>query len=404
MVRDWLVVVAAGESRRMGVVGPKVWQAVEGRPLLAWTIGRLETTWPWQGAVLVVRAADRERGAALVQASGLSPWTVVAGGSTRAASVRAGLAALREAGAKAGDRVLIHDGARPWPSAALVARVMERLEAGAEAVVPVLPVRDTVKAVDGDRVRSTIDREGLKLAQTPQGFRFGTIWAAHARLGDEAVTDDAAAAELAGVPVATVAGEADNRKVTVPEDWEWIRAVVAREGGAVARTGQGYDVHPLTAGGPLVLGGVAIPFESHLAGDSDGDVLTHAVIDAVLGAIGWGDLGAWFPPGDPRWHGADSTELLAQVVRALRQCGVVIQAVDATVVAARPRLRPWVPDMARRLGAVMGLGPGWVSIKATSTDGLGFEGRGEGIAALALATLQVPWPGAVSPPPAAEGS
>ncbi|MCL6562886.1 MAG: 2-C-methyl-D-erythritol 2,4-cyclodiphosphate synthase [Firmicutes bacterium] len=394
MVGAWLVVVAAGESRRMWPLGSKTWQEVEGRPLIGWTIARLKP-WPWRGAVLVVQAADVERAQSLLEAMGCSRWQAVAGASTRAESVWEGLKALREAGAGDSELVLVHDGARPNPSLALVGRVVDALASEA-AVVPVLAVGDTVKEVEAGRVMRTVDRRRLGLAQTPQGFRFGALWQAYQQVQVASCTDDAEVAERAGLKVAVVEGELDNRKVTVPEDWAWVRAVSVREAMPGVRVGQGFDVHPLRPGRRLVLGGVEIPHAAGLDGDSDGDVLTHALIDGLLGALHWGDLGSWFPPGTVP-EGASSLELLDEVMRSCRLSGVNIQQVDATVVAQAPRLRPYIAAIESRLAEVLGVGADAVSVKATTTDGLGFAGRGEGIAALALVTVALPGDGMPRP-------
>jgi 2-C-methyl-D-erythritol 4-phosphate cytidylyltransferase/2-C-methyl-D-erythritol 2,4-cyclodiphosphate synthase len=394
MVGAWLVVVAAGESRRMWPLGSKTWQEVDGRPLIGWTVARLKP-WPWRGAVLVVQAADLERAQSLLAAMGCSRWQAVAGAATRAESVWAGLKALREAGAGDTEVVLVHDGARPNPSLTLVGRVVDAL-ASEEAVVPVLAVGDTVKEVEAGRVVRTVDRRRLQMAQTPQGFRFGPLWQAYQRVEVASCTDDAEVAERAGLKVAVVEGEFENRKVTVPEDWAWVRAAVAGQRMPQVRVGQGFDVHPLRQGRRLVLGGVEIPHAAGLDGDSDGDVLTHAVIDGLLGALHWGDLGSWFPPGTVP-EGASSLELLHEVMRSCRPSGVTIQQVDATVVAQAPRLRPYITAIEARLAEALGVGEEAVSVKATTTDGLGFAGRGEGMAALAVVTVVLPgdvmpWP------------
>lgn len=394
MAGAWLVVVAAGESRRMWPLGPKTWQEVDGRPLIGWTIARLKP-WPWRGAMLVVQAADVERAQSLLAAMGCSRWQAVAGAATRAESVWEGLKALREAGAGDPELVLVHDGARPNVSLALVGRVVDAL-ASEEAVVPVLAVGDTVKEVEAGRVLRTVDRRRLGMAQTPQGFRFGALWRAYEKVAVASCTDDAEVAERAGLKVAVVEGELDNRKVTVPEDWAWVRSAVTRERMPGVRIGQGFDVHPLRQGRRLVLGGVEIPYAAGLEGDSDGDVLTHAVIDGLLGALHWGDLGSWFPPGSVP-EGASSLELLTEVIRSCRLHGVIIQHVDATVVAQAPRLKPYTAAIESRLAEVLGVGDEAVSVKATTTDGLGFAGRGEGMAALALVTVALleegmPWP------------
>ncbi|CAB1129986.1 2-C-methyl-D-erythritol 4-phosphate cytidylyltransferase / 2-C-methyl-D-erythritol 2,4-cyclodiphosphate synthase [Candidatus Hydrogenisulfobacillus filiaventi] len=391
--RLWAVVVAAGTSRRMGSPGSKVWIPVGRVPLLVHTLR------PWQdrrlglaGGVLVVAAGDVDRAQALLRDQGwAADWTVTAGGAERHGSVRAGMEALRARGLDPADVVLIHDGARPLADAALISRVAAAARA-AGAAVPVVDLADTIKLRGGEgQVAATVDRRTLAAAQTPQGVRAGWWRDADARWSlaglDRDPTDDAELLERAGYPVQLVPGEARNRKVTTPADLAWVTAALGVAGPGERRWGQGLDVHPLVAGRPLVLGGVTVPHTRGLAGDSDGDVLTHAVMDAILGALAWGDLGEWFRPDDPGVRGAASLTLLARILDRVQDAGWQTARVDATLVAQAPRLAPYRQAIRERLAAALGVDPAAVSVKLTTTDGLGFAGRQEGIAALALVEL-----------------
>jgi 2-C-methyl-D-erythritol 4-phosphate cytidylyltransferase/2-C-methyl-D-erythritol 2,4-cyclodiphosphate synthase len=325
----------------------------------------------------------------------------VAGGATRQESVRRGLDALGEV-----DVVLVQDAARPLPSPALVRRVLEVARGGAGAV-PVLPVGDTLKRVDGGAL-ATVSREGLLAAQTPQGFPRGMLVEAHRRAAADGVTatDDAALCERYGFPVRAVEGEPANLKLTTPGDLALAEALVASLDGVASaprrgdepetahaaglagvRTGLGYDMHRLEDGRPCILGGVLIESPRGPVGHSDADVLLHAIADALLGAAGEPDIGYRFPPDDPRWAGADSAELLRRVRDdVLRRFEIAY--VDAVVVAEAPRLAPHVPAIRRRIAEVLGIGAELVNVKATTAEGLGAIGRGEGIAAQAVATLR----------------
>lgn len=381
-----VIIPAAGRGRRMGGEVPKQYLPLAGQPLLWHTLAALEAS-PLVGAlVLAIHPEDRSFAAAL--AAGFPKVrALVAGGEERADSVRAALAATTEAD----ELVLIHDAVRPFVPPALLARVVEGARAWG-AVVPALPVRDTIKVVEGDRVLETPPRSRLWGAQTPQGFRRAVLLRAFAQPpGQGLATDEAMLVEASGHPVHVVAGEVANLKITTPEDLLWAEWWLAQGGGPMGNTGmrvgQGYDVHRLELGRQMVLGGVVIPCEFGLAGHSDADVLIHAIMDALLGAAGLGDIGRLFPDTDERYRGISSLLLLQQVGERLAQAGVQVVNVDATLLAQRPRISPHVPEMVGRMAAALKLDPARVSIKATTNEGLGFVGREEGIAAHAVALV-----------------
>jgi 2-C-methyl-D-erythritol 4-phosphate cytidylyltransferase/2-C-methyl-D-erythritol 2,4-cyclodiphosphate synthase len=317
-------------------------------------------------------------------AAGLDLPPPVAGGATRQESVLRGLEGLRAA---APETVLIHDGVRPLVDAALIDRVIDGL-AEHVAVLPALPVTDTLKRVADDHVLGTVERAGLFRAQTPQGFRYPAILDAHRRQAGSAMTDDVALAEAAGIAVAVVAGDECNLKITAPEDLGRAERLLGRS--LVPRTGLGFDVHRLTAGEGLVLAGVRLPEPLRLIGHSDADVGLHAVTDALLGTLGAGDIGSHFPPREARWKGADSALFLAHARELIAAAGGRIEHVDLTLICERPRIGPYRAAMVERLRELLGLGLGRVSVKATTTERLGFTGRGEGIAAQAVATVSLP--------------
>jgi 2-C-methyl-D-erythritol 4-phosphate cytidylyltransferase/2-C-methyl-D-erythritol 2,4-cyclodiphosphate synthase len=309
----------------------------------------------------------------------------VPGGAERQDSVRLGLEALA---ARQPDRVLIHDGARPFPDAALIDRVVDGLDR-APAAIPALPLGDTIKRAADGRVLETIDRSQLWRAQTPQGFHFDAILAAHRQMAGRMLTDDAAVAEAAGIAPLIVMGSEENLKVTTAEDLAAAeRLLAARQ--ADVRVGQGFDVHPFGPGDHVMVCGVAIPHEVAPVGHSDADVGLHALTDAVLGAIGAGDIGMHFPPSDPRWRGASSDRFLAYAATLVRERGGTIAAIDVTIICERPKIAPYRDRMIERVAEILEISIGRVSVKATTTERLGFTGRGEGIAAQAVATIRLP--------------
>lgn len=379
------VVVAAGRSVRFGPGAPKQFLDLDGEPLVLRALRAVARRPGVDGAVVVLpgEALSGEVASRLRAEPGV--LSVVAGGETRARSVAAGLEAARDAAF-----VLVHDAARPFVPGEVVDRVLDAArEHGAS--VPVVPVSDTVKRDDGSgRVAETIDRTPLRLAQTPQGAR--TDWlrdalAAAFRDGLEP-TDEAQALERAGRPVVLVAGDPRNVKVTTPEDLARARAAGGPREEIGLRVGTGFDIHRFGGDRPLVLGGVPFPGEAGLLGHSDADVLLHAAMDAVLGAAGLPDIGALFPPDDPAFAGADSRALAAEVASRARAAGFALVNLDVTLLAERPRIRERVEAMRGAVAAAFGIPPDRVGIKATTLEGIGGLGRGEGIAcqAVALAT------------------
>lgn len=382
MARCVALVVAAGRGTRFGGDMPKQWLELEGRAVLRHSLGLLAAH-PAVSAVRVVIHPD-DRALYDAAAAGLSLGEPIAGGSSRQESVRLGLEALA---AEAPDLVLIHDGARPFLDAGTVSRVVEALAAHPGAI-PALPVHDTLKRGSGALVETTVERAGLWRAQTPQGFRFPEILKAHQASAGRELTDDAAVAEAAGLAVALVPGSEDNIKITTAADLDRARRRLA--GQWEMRVGTGYDVHKFTAGDHVTLGNVRIPHDAALEGHSDADVALHALTDALLGAIGAGDIGYHFPPTDPRWKGADSARFLDHAGALLAARGGRITHLDVTVICERPKVGPHRLAMIRRIAEILGVDEGRVSVKATTTEGLGFTGRREGIAAQAVATVTLP--------------
>jgi 2-C-methyl-D-erythritol 4-phosphate cytidylyltransferase/2-C-methyl-D-erythritol 2,4-cyclodiphosphate synthase len=378
------IVVAAGASERMGGTD-KLLARIGGRPLLAYALDALRAARE-VASIVVVTTPERRReleepGAAL---------TFVEGGERRQDSVRAGFEALEHAFPNpAGDRVvLIHDGARPVVPPALVAAVVEAA-ARHGAAIPVVPVAETLKRIDGDRISATVDRSGLAAAQTPQGVRRGLLRTALAspEARDGTWTDEAALLEACRIAVHVVPGDPANLKVTVPADL--ARAVELLAGPVPERrTGIGHDAHPFGPGEPLRLGGIEIAGAPRLHGHSDGDVVLHAVADALLGAAGLGDLGRLFPADASTPAGADSRELLATVVARLADGGWRPVGVDLTVVAHRPRLAAHLDGMQASIATTLELPPSAVSVKASTGNLDGSEGAGRSISTLALATIE----------------
>ena len=364
------LIVAAGSGSRAGGALPKQYAMVAGKPLLAHAYAAFAGH-PAVGEVVVVIAP----GAEALAAAALGGVRTVVGGATRRESVARGLAAV------SGARVLVHDAARPFVPAAVIDRVLAALDE-AEAAMPVLAVADTLVR-DG----AVVPRDGLARVQTPQGFRTDSLRAAHAGwpAGDEA-TDDAQMVRRLGGSVALVQGDAMLDKVTHPDDFAAAEARVTRE----TRSASGFDVHRLEAGEELWLGGVLIPHDKGLSGHSDADVGLHALTDALLGTIAAGDIGTHFPPSDPQWKGADSAQFLQHAATLIADKGGRIDCVDLTLICEAPKIGPHREAMRARIGALLGLSEDRVSIKATTTERLGFTGRGEGIAAQAVATVSLP--------------
>ena len=381
------IIVASGRGQRFGGEVPKQYTRFAGSSLLRHTLMRF-VDHPDVTGVRVVIHPDDER---LYEeaAAGLDLMSPVTGGETRQDSGRLGLESLVE---DPPDKVLIHDGARPLTDAGIIGRVIQALDHD-QGALPVLPVADTLKRVDGHVVGETVDRRGLYRAQTPQGFLYHGILAAHRRFEGQAMTDDAAVAEAAGLSVTVVEGDEGNIKVTARDDI--VRAERHLLGQLRPRTGMGFDVHRLepvevTDHAGLVLMGLTLPEPYRMIGHSDADVGLHAITDALLGALAIGDIGSHFPPTDPEWKGADSAIFLEHAVAEVRNAGGLIEHVDATLICERPKIGPYRDAMTERLSTLLHLSRDRISVKATTTERLGFTGRGEGIAAQALATILVP--------------
>ena len=386
------LIVAAGRGARAadGARQPKQYCPVGGAPMVTRAIGPFAAH-PGIGDILVVIHPDDAglyaAASAPVAARLLSP---VPGGARRQDSVRAGLEALSS---RAPDAVLIHDAARPFVDAELISRVIAGLDTHA-AVLPCLPVTDTLKRGREGRITETVPRDDLLRAQTPQGFKFEAILAAHRSAAQDPTlqfTDDASVAEWFGLDVALVEGSEHNRKLTTAEDLKIADELLRTERAtATTRVASGYDVHALGPGDAVVLCAVRIPHDKRLVGHSDADVGLHALTDALLGTIADGDIGLHFPPSDDRWRGAASDIFLKDAADRIEARGGEIVHVDVTLLCEAPRIGPHRDAMRERIAAILGLDIGQVSIKATTNEGLGFVGRGEGIAAMATATVKLP--------------
>ena len=390
-----IIVAAAGRGARSGLDRPKQFQELHGKALIAHTLDALAAACPTASILCVINPQDRPFYEAAV--AQISPQTAArllpcaAGGATRQASVRAGLERLALLEPPPA-RVLIHDAARPFVSAGLIASALQALERGS-ACAPGAPLVDTVKRVDATGlVLETPDRANLRAVQTPQAFAFDLILDAHRRAfaaGVEDLTDDAAAAEWAGHRVHVFPGEAHNDKITLAEDFSMAEARLS-EALCDIRTGQGFDVHAFGEGDRLYLGGVEIAHDHGLSGHSDADVLMHAITDALLGAIADGDIGSHFPPSDPQWKGAASEIFLRHALNLVRARGGLVAHVDATLICETPKIGPHRDRIRANLARLMGLALDRVAVKATTSERLGFTGRQEGVAAMALATVRLP--------------
>ncbi|WP_294291278.1 bifunctional 2-C-methyl-D-erythritol 4-phosphate cytidylyltransferase/2-C-methyl-D-erythritol 2,4-cyclodiphosphate synthase [uncultured Sphingomonas sp.] len=375
--RTAAIIVAAGKGERAGGDVPKQFAPLAGRPLLAHSYAALSTH-PAIGDVVIVIGPGQED--ALRNAVGDARHVI--GGATRRDSVTAGLNAVTDA-----ERVLIHDAARPFLTAAVIERLLAALDA-APGAVPVLPVADTIARADAV-LGDTIDRSNVVRVQTPQAFHLDAIRAAHAAWPDgQEATDDAQVLRAHGEQVVTVEGDAMLEKVTHPGDFA---AAEARHAAAmISRSASGYDVHRLEAGEELWLGGVLIPHDKGLSGHSDADVALHAITDALLGTIAAGDIGSHFPPSDPQWRGAASDQFLAHAASLVAGRGGIVDFVDLTIICEAPKIGPHRESIRMRIADILRLDASQVSVKATTTERLGFTGRGEGIAAQAVATVRVP--------------
>ncbi len=372
------ILVAAGSGLRFGADRPKQFSVLAGKPVVRWAAERLAA----QADLLqpVGEAASLDPALA-----GLRHLPVVAGGATRQDSVRAGLEALAP---HAPDVVLIHDAARPFFPADVVPALLEALT-HLPGAIPAVPVADTLKRAADGRIGATVPRDGLYRAQTPQAFRFDTALELHRYYaGAPGLTDDAALLERAGLGVALVAGHDDNIKLTFQEDAVRLERILG--GMMEPRTGTGFDVHVLQAGRALMLCGVDVPHEQGLAGHSDADVGLHALCDAIYGALAEGDIGRHFPPSEATWKDADSARFLRHAAGRIAARGGRLANADVTLICERPKITPHAPAMMARLADLLGVEVGRISVKATTTERLGFAGRGEGIAAQAVVTVLLP--------------
>lgn len=386
------LIMAAGRGARAGQAnGPKQYRLVGGKSVIAWALDPFLRHSAIRHVVIVIHPEDADL---LERACGPLPShvSVVEGGATRQDSVRLGLRALAPAQPRF---VLIHDGVRPFVDAALIDRVLAEID-DAAGVLPAVPVADTLKraAADGT-VSETVGRVGLHAAQTPQGFPFADILQAHEKAqaeGRDDFTDDAGIAEWAGIPVRLVQGSPDNVKITWARDLDLadMRLTSAASAFPDVRTGNGYDVHAFTEGDHVMLCGVAIPHDRKLSGHSDADVALHALTDALLATCGAGDIGTHFPPSDPAWKGAASHRFVEHAAALVRAGGGRIAHADVTLIAEAPKVGQHRAAMTERMGAMLGIAPARVSVKATTNERLGFVGREEGIAAIATATVIYP--------------
>jgi 2-C-methyl-D-erythritol 4-phosphate cytidylyltransferase / 2-C-methyl-D-erythritol 2,4-cyclodiphosphate synthase len=386
--RTAVILVAAGRGLRAGAGGPKQYRSIGGRTV----IFRAMEPFCLHPKISAVQPVLNPDDIAMFNDAvrGLRHEAPARGGATRQASVHAGLEALAS---RKPEIVLIHDAARPFVSAGLISRAIDAASATG-AAIPTIPVADTIKLVDGGgNVEGTPERARLRIAQTPQAFRFDIILEAHrraAREGRSDFTDDAAIAEWAGLTVSTFDGDAANMKLTTPEDFVREEARLASQLGDI-RTGTGYDVHAFGDGDHLMICGIRVPHHRGFLAHSDGDVGLHAIVDAILGALADGDIGSHFPPSDPKWKGAASDKFLKYAVERVTARGGRIANLEVTLICERPKIGPLRDTMRARIAEITGLDMSRIAVKATTSERLGFTGREEGIAATACATIRLPW-------------
>jgi len=370
------LIVAAGRGERAGGDVPKQFRLIGGKPMLRWAVESLIRHPAVQSTRIVI--AEGQQDSAKQALQGLDIGELITGGAERADSVRAGLEAIEA------DAVLVHDAARPFCPPPVVDRLLASLEFF-EGAAPVLPVGDTLARI-ADTLGDPVDRAGLGRVQTPQAFRLGALRSAYDLWNGPSPTDETTVVRAAGMKVAAVTGDPALEKITLPSDFD--RAEQWLAGRLTPRTGMGFDVHAFSGNGPIMLGGLEVPHDRGLAGHSDADVVLHAITDALLGAAGLGDIGEHFPPSDPQWKGADSSLFLAHAAALVRDKGGVIDHIDCTIVAEAPKVGPYRQAMRNRIAEIIGLSVEQVSVKATTTEGLGFTGRREGIAAQAIASIR----------------
>lgn len=371
------LIVAAGKGERAGGGVPKQFRFLCGKPVLRWAVESLIRHPAVRSTRIVI--AEGQQPSAAQALEGLDVGEFVTGGVERADSVRAGLAGIET------DAVLVHDAARPFCPPAVIDRLLASLEFF-EGAAPVLPVGDTLARID-QTLGAPVDRAGLARVQTPQAFRLGALRSAYELWAGPSPTDETTVLRAAGMKVAAVEGDPALEKLTLPSDFE--RAENWLAGRMTPRTGMGFDVHAFSGNGPIMLGGLEVAHDRGLAGHSDADVVLHAITDALLGAAGLGDIGEHFPPSEARWKGAESSLFLADAVRQLREKGAIIDHIDCTIIAEAPKVGPYRMAMRARIAEIAGLSVDQVSVKATTTEGLGFTGRREGIAAQAVASIRM---------------
>jgi len=379
-----VILVAAGRGVRAGGDIAKQYRTLAGKMVLRHTLDALLSHDAINDVITVINPDDRVYYDAAI--SGLKLAEPVDGGDSRQQSVFNGLEALQ---ASAPDIVLIHDAARPFVSAALLDSIFKTLDEGAIGALPALPVVDTLKYVDDETVTNTVDRSNLYRAQTPQGFAYADIYAAHVSAVGLDLTDDVAIAEKAGITIKICQGDEANIKLTLPHDFEKAEEILM---GAQCdiRTGQGFDVHRFEDGDHVWLCGIKIPHSQSLKGHSDADVAMHALTDALYGSVGAGDIGVHFPPSEEKWKGAASDIFLKHAADTIKKQGGRIMNVDVTIICESPKIAPHQQVMRESLAKIMDISPTRISVKATTTEKLGFTGRGEGIAAQAIATVSLP--------------
>jgi 2-C-methyl-D-erythritol 4-phosphate cytidylyltransferase/2-C-methyl-D-erythritol 2,4-cyclodiphosphate synthase len=372
------IIVAAGSGQRLGGALPKQFLALGGRPMIAHSALTLARHPAVRDLIVVVGEGQEELAEGALSEIDAR---LVRGGPTRSDSVRAGLDAADS------EAVLVHDAARPFCPPEVIDRLIAALEFH-EGAAPVLAVSDTLASAESD-LGPPVDRTGLVRVQTPQAARTEALRQAYAQWSSsDSPTDETSVLRAAGMRVAAVAGAAELDKITTADDF--ARAERWLAGSMVPRTGLGFDVHAFGGEGPVMLGGIAVPHERGLAGHSDADVVLHAITDAILGAAGLGDIGEHFPPSDPQWRGAASDQFLAHSAALVRAEGAILDSVDCTVIAETPRIGPYREAMRARIASILGLDVGRISVKATTSERLGFTGRGEGMAAQAIANLRFP--------------
>ncbi len=378
------LIVAAGQGQRAGGAVPKQFQALLGQSVLARSVAAFARLGEIDLIQIVTTAERSSETQSALEGVAYLPFAI--GGATRQDSVRNGLEALEP---HRPDFVLVHDAARPLVTDGLIRRVIAALDAGARAAVPLLPLSDSLKRKEEDNWATVSRHGGLYRAQTPQGFHFEELLAAHREYRWASVTDDMGIAERADLPVAHVEGEETNLKITTEEDFA-LAARLLRGAMSEFRTGQGFDAHRFAQGDHVWLCGVKIAHDAALEGHSDADAGLHALTDAILGALGAGDIGRHFPPSDEKWRGAPSSLFVSHAARLVAEAGGAVVHCDVTLICEQPKIAPHREMMRARIAEILRIDVSRVSVKATTTEGMGFIGRGEGLVAQAIATLRLP--------------